>query len=357
MHFPQLATQFRALLAALPPLPLVVIGHARPDGDCIGSQTALALLLHALGHNVICANPDPIPRRLAFAAAPHTLTWLRYDDLAADAARLGTERTALFVDCGGPDRAGPRFQARYPRPLANIDHHLSNPNFATHNLVDAAAAAAAEILAGLFLDNSLPIDAPTAQALYTGIATDTGQFRFPATTARTFTLAAQLVTRGANPAEAGYHIYERETFASLKLKQHFLDSLQLECDGRACIGILPTGIFEQLGASPEDTEGLVDNARSIEGVEIGALIEERPDGIKASLRAKDARYRVDLIAAQFGGGGHACAAGLNLKTPACPTLAQFRQKLLTAIATQIAAVDSADSCVTNLGPRDTTPGG
>ncbi|WP_043584227.1 DHH family phosphoesterase, partial [Geminisphaera colitermitum] len=282
---------------------LVVIGHARPDGDCIGSQTALALVLRARGHDVICANPDPVPRRLEFAAAAGTLTWLRYDDLDADAARLGTERTALFVDCAGPDRAGLRFQARYPRPAANIDHHLSNPNFAAHNLVDNTAAAACEILAGLFLDNDLPIDAPIAQALYTGISTDTGQFRFPATTARTFTLAADLVARGANPAIAGYNLYERETFASLKLKQRFLDSLQLECGGRACIGLLPDGIFQQLGASPEDTEGLVDNARSIEGVEIGALIEERADGIKASLRAKDARYRVDRIAAQFGGGG------------------------------------------------------
>ncbi|AHF90097.1 phosphoesterase [Opitutaceae bacterium TAV5] len=340
MHFPRLSPLFAALLADLdraPETPLVVIGHARPDGDCIGSQAALARVLLARGFDTICANPDPVPRRVLFASGE--LPFLRYDDLDADAARIGGERTALFVDCAGPDRAGPRFQARYPTPAANIDHHLSNPGFALHNIVDNAAAAACEILAGLFLDNNLPIDALTAQALYTGISTDTGQFRFPATTARTFTLAAELVSRGADPAAAGYQLYERETFASLQLKRHFLDSLQLECDGRACIGFLPDGVFEKLGASPEDTEGLVDNARCIEGVDIGALIEERPDSIKASLRAKDARYRVDRIAAQFGGGGHACAAGLNLKGDARPALADFRKALVAAIAAQFAAVE------------------
>ncbi|MDR1281528.1 MAG: DHH family phosphoesterase [Opitutaceae bacterium] len=349
MHFPRHSPLLAKLLADLDrrpssplpsPPPLVIIGHTRPDGDCIGSQTALALLLRARGHNVICANPDPVPRRLLFAAATDTLAWLRYDDLDADAARIGGERTALFADCAGPDRAGPRFQTRYaPTALANIDHHLANPGYARHNIVDDTAAAACEILAGLFLDNDLPIDAPIAQALYTGISTDTGQFRFPATTARTFTLAAELVRRGADPAAAGYQLYERETFASLQLKRHFLDSLQLECGGRACIGFLPDGIFQQLGASPEDTEGLVDNARCIEGVDIGVLIEERADSIKASLRAKDACYRVDRIAAQFGGGGHACAAGLNLKGDARPALAEFRKALVAAIAAQFAAVD------------------
>ena len=89
----------------------------------------------------------------------------------------------------------------------------------------------------------------------------------------------------------------------------------MECGGRVCIGTLPLGVFAGTGTTAEDTEGLVDYARSIDGVDIGVLIEERPDGaVKASLRAKDPLCRLDLVAAQFGGGGHACAAGLNLKT-------------------------------------------
>ena len=105
--------------------------------------------------------------------------------------------------------------------------------------------------------------------------------------------------------------------------------------GRACTGLLPAGIFAETGATTEDTEGLVDYARSIDGVDIGALIEERPDGTtKASLRAKDPIYRLDLVAAQFNGGGHACAAGLNFKGKAV----DFYPRLVAALAEQLAAV-------------------
>jgi phosphoesterase RecJ-like protein len=111
----------------------------------------------------------------------------------------------------------------------------------------------------------------------------------------------------------------------------------MECRGRVCIGRLPLGVFAATGTSAEDTEGLVDYARSVDGVEVGVLIEEREDGsVKASLRAKDPAYRLDLIAAQFDGGGHACAAGLNLKTGA----ADFYARLVAALARQIAVVDA-----------------
>jgi phosphoesterase RecJ-like protein len=123
----------------------------------------------------------------------------------------------------------------------------------------------------------------------------------------------------------------------MRLLQHFLASLKLECGGRVCIGTLPPGIFDSTGSSPEDTEGLVDYARSIEGVEIGALIEERPDrSMKASLRSKEPIFRVDLVAARFNGGGHACAAGLNLKTGT----ENFYARLVATLAERLAAVDA-----------------
>ena len=181
----------------------------------------------------------------------------------------------------------------------------------------------------MLLDNGLPIDAATAQGLYVGILTDTGQFRFNSTSRRTFLLAAELLARGADPAEAGYELYERETAGKLQLLQRFLASLRFECGGRVCIGLLPDGVFADTGTTPEDTEGMVDYARAIDGVDIGVLIEERPDGIKASLRAKDPAYRLDLVAAQFNGGGHACAAGLNLKGE---TLGSFYPRLVAALA-------------------------
>jgi phosphoesterase RecJ-like protein len=106
------------------------------------------------------------------------------------------------------------------------------------------------------------------------------------------------------------------------------------CGGRVCIGTLPLGVFGDTGTTAEDTEGLVDYARCIEGVEVGVLIEERPDGVKASLRAKDPALRLDQVAAAFNGGGHACAAGLNLKGEAA---AGFRERLIAALAARLAA--------------------
>jgi phosphoesterase RecJ-like protein len=261
-----------------------------------------------------------VPRRLLFLLGG--MVFLRPDG-------FGTEEwAAVFVDCADHDRAGSPMKARFPAPAGAIDHHLSNGGFATHNFIDPTSSATAEILAGLLLDNGLPVDAVTAQALYTGILTDTGQFRFNSTSRRTFLLAAELLTRGANPAQAGYELYERESVGKLRLLQRFLASLRLEAGGRICLGVLPDGVFAETGSLPEDTEGLVDYARAVDGVEIGGLIEERPDGIKASLRAKDPVYRLDLAAGQFGGGGHACAAGLNV---AGETLATFYPRLVAAL--------------------------
>ena len=330
--YPQLSVDFARLLASLAGRKVAVVGHARPDGDCIGSQVALARVLAARGFDVICVNADPVPRRLQFLV--EGMRFFRTDDVLNNSE----DRAAIFVDCADQARVGDRLKGRYPSPVAVVDHHLSNVGFTPMNIVDRGSAATCEILAGVFLDNGLPIDAPGAQALFTGIMTDTGQFRHNSTSRRCFVLAGELVARGATPAEIGHEVFERETEGKLRLLQHFLASLKRECSGRACIGTLPPGIFETTGSSSEDTEGLVDYARCIDGVDIGALIEERPDGtFKGSLRAKDPAYRVDLIAAQFGGGGHACAAGLNLKKDT----ENFRTRFIAALARSIAAADAA----------------
>lgn len=328
--YPEFAGRFGSAIGRLPPGPIAIIGHARPDGDCIGAQIALARALRARGHATVCVNPDPVPRRLQFLT--------RDEPFVTDQMLPAGDYTAMFVDCADQSRAGERLKERFPTPYLNIDHHLSNPGFAAENFVDTGSAAACEILAGLLLDQDLPIDATTAQGLYTGILTDTGQFRFNSTTRRTFLLAAELMARGANPVEAGFELYERESLGKLQLLQQFLASLQMECDGRICLGLLPEGVFAATGTTPEDAEGLVDYARGIDGVEIGGLIEERSDGIKASLRAKNPAYRVDQVAAQFNGGGHACAAGLNLKGM---SRTEFQTRLLQALRAQIAAVDEA----------------
>jgi phosphoesterase RecJ-like protein len=330
--YPELADGLGRLLQAVAGRKVAVVGHARPDGDCIGSQVGLARILQACGHEVVCVNADPVPRRLEFLVPG--LRFLRTDDVLAG----GEDLAAVFVDCADHGRAGERLQARFPAPVGNIDHHLSNTAYAAVNLVDSVSAATCEILAGLALDRGLRLDALAAQALYAGILTDTGQFRFNSTSRRCFVLAGELVSRGAEPARVGFELYERESLGKLQLLQRFLASLQIECGGRVCLGTLPDGIFAATSTSQEDTEGMVDYARSIDGVDVAALIELRSDGsAKASLRAKDPSYRVDLIAAQFGGGGHACAAGLNLKRPS----GDFRGRLLAAIVGRLAEVDAA----------------
>jgi len=330
--YPQLGPGFADLLTRLSGRKAAIVGHARPDGDCIGAQVALARVLASLGHDVVCVNPDAVPRRLRFLS--QGTPFIRTDAMLARPRGAA----AVFVDCADRERPGGRLKALFASPEGNIDHHLSNDGYAAVNLVDSGSAATCEILAGLILDRGLPLDAPAAQALYTGILTDTGQFRFPSTSRRCFVLAGELVARGADPAAAGYELYERESPGKLRLLQGFLASLRFECGGRICVGLLPAGAYEATGTTAEDSEGLVDYARSIEGVDIGVLIEERRDGgVKASLRAKDAAFRVDLAASEFDGGGHACAAGLKLA--AAP--ADFRERLLAALRLRLEEGDHA----------------
>ncbi len=331
--YPVISAAFAKLLPELIRKPAVVVGHARPDGDCIGSQVALARVLRAQGcPEVRCLNLDPVPRRLEFLNRSDA-----FDTLAT--LPPGITR-ALFVDCADHLRPGPEIADRFPRPFLNVDHHVSNNEYAETNFVHPASAATCEILTGVFLDNGLPIDAITAQALYVGVVTDTGQFRFGSTTQRTFEMAAALVAHGADPASAGFELYERESAGKLQLLQRFLASFQSFVDGRVCIGFLPDGVFAETDTSVEDTEGLVDYARAIDGVDVGALIEERGDAIKVSLRSHNPAYRMDRVAAAFGGGGHACAAGLNLKGVAAEDV---RVRLVEALTEVLASADRGAS--------------
>jgi phosphoesterase RecJ-like protein len=331
--FPALQPTFQSLLAACAGQRVAVVGHLRPDGDCVGSQVALCRVLRACGVEAVCVNPDPVPRRLQFLLGD-TRFFLGSEWLADGAAPGGW--VSIHVDCADHGRCGKRLATAFPRPLGNIDHHLSNDGYAQQNIIDAQAAATAEILAGLFFDAGLAPDALAAQGLYAGIATDTGQFRFPSTTQRVFDLTSRVIAAGADPAAASLELYERESFARLALLGRFLESFRRECGGRVCVGFLTRADFAATGANSDDTEGLVDYARSIEGVDIGILVEERPDGVKASLRAKDPVFRLDQVAQGFRGGGHACAAGLNV----ADDIATFYPVLVAALVAHLAKVDA-----------------
>lgn len=320
MYYPEASKQFKKSLEALRGKKVAVIGHVGPDGDCIGSQVALTTILNEMGIEAVAINGSAVPTNLKGISKDTPF-------LIGDEFKDG-DYVAVTVDCADIKRLGGGLEAHFKDIELNIDHHISNKRFAKTNIVIDSSAAACEILAGLFLDNDIEISPYVANALFTGIATDTGQFRFEATTAKVFEIAKRLVEFGAQPAVVSHQLYDCEKIERISLLKEFLGTFKIELNGKVCIGNITDEMYKKTGAIKEHTEGFVDYTRSIDGVVIGALLEERADGfIKGSLRAKKSKYRVDLLAAEFNGGGHTCAAGLKVEG----NLVDFYPKFLSAI--------------------------
>lgn len=311
----------RDLVKGLKGRKVAVLGHMRPDGDCIGSQTALCRMLLAEGADAICVNRDRIPPNLvAYAEGVKFVKAADYDE---------TDRVAVTVDCADASRVGTELLAKFPAGvLANIDHHASNPDYAQTNIVVREAAATCHILAAGALAQGLAIDPLTAKALHLGILTDTGRFCYRSTTADVFAIIAELVRRGADPAEANFRVFEQESRGKLELTKRFLNTIAFHEDGKICSGELTQADYAATGTSKEDKEGLVEFPRSVEGVEIAVLMEEGADGIRGSLRGRDPKLRLDLCAAKLNGGGHMLAAGFNMQGCRLP---QDRAKILGVV--------------------------
>ena len=322
---------FRKILASWKGRKLAVCGHLRPDGDCIGSQVAFCRFLNDEGIEAVAIHADPIPKNLRDFIG--NTPFIHADEFDAE----GWE--AVTVDCADEIRIGKKLREKLPGTLFNVDHHISNPDYAEHNLVVAHSSATAEILAELFLSLGYEPDATTANALYVGIATDTGQFRFPSTTTRTFEICCHLCEFGAVPAKVATILYEQESLGRMQLLQAFLATLRLQLGGMVCTGFIRDGEYERTGTTNEDSEGFVDYARSIEGVRIGVFLEEDKGRIKGSLRSKDPVYRVDNIARQFDGGGHACAAGFRVDD----TIDEFYPRLVRILETHLSEKKPANA--------------
>jgi len=325
MFYPEFSKRFASAIDSLVG-PIAVLGHAHPDGDCLGSQVALCRLLQALGKDACVVNNNKAPRVLApFVGDTPYLLPDQYETSAAN---------AVVCDCADYARIGQTLVKRFPNTHICIDHHITNNGYSTENFIDSKSAATCEILAGMIFDCNMPIDITMADALYVGIITDTGMFRFPSTSNRVFKIASRLLDIGVEPGRVSNLVYESESPAKIKLLQYFLASLKQEFNGRICIGTLPNGTYEACGAETDDSEGLVDYARCIDGVDIGVLLEERGTVIKGSLRAKTPDMRVDQIAALFGGGGHACAAGFSTEG----TIESFYSELAECIKSHLKAI-------------------
>ena len=273
--FPEYCEDFKRLLDSVGGKKIAVAGHMRPDGDCISSQFALAEFLRQAGAaEVVCVNQNPVPYLYEnFIGNEKMLDAETFDDPSFEIAA---------VDCADYHRINESLCKRFPEPLACIDHHVTNRSASKISIIDPKASATAELLAGLALDAGLEISKENANRLYMGIATDTRQFTTTSTRAKTFETATRLVCAGADSSWVAIQLYQRERFAKLKLLAAYLQTLKLHFGGRLCMGFLPEGVYEETGSEKADSDGLVDYARSVNGVEIAALLEPLENGVKGS---------------------------------------------------------------------------
>ncbi len=299
---------------------ILIVSHANPDGDAIGSTLALGLGLKQLGKAVVMFNEDPLPHSLRFL--PHV------DELVHKIPRAQDIDLVVMVDCSQPHRAGDSFEKLAPQvPVMIVDHHLINGAASDGNCIDVHAAATGHVVYELLTRMSLKITPSIATLVYTTIVMDTGFFRFSNTTPAVFELAAELVRLGANPADVSQSVLENCPVAQARLLPLVLETMTLEFGGQCATLVLTRQMLEEARATPDMAENFIDYARAIEGVEVAVLFRERENGVyKVSLRSKK-QVNVAALAARFEGGGHIHAAGCTIKKP----LPDVRTVVLSAI--------------------------
>lgn len=286
---------------------VLITSHANPDGDAIGSESALALGLIALGKEVTVWNHDPTPSTYeAFIAG---IPW------AVAAEPPGSNFDVIFfVECPTPERTGHDALPSVPVHI-NVDHHLGNSEYGDHNWVIPHAASVSILIHELLGALGVEIEERIADALLLGLTTDTGGFRFSNTTASAHRAAAAMLEAGGSPERIARRIYESRTSGSVRLLGEVLQTLDLGFDDRVAFIVLTHEHLTRAGASRQDTEGLIDYPRSIDGVEIAVLFRELDgDRFKVSLRSRGTTS-VESIARRHGGGGHRNAAGCELDGP------------------------------------------
>jgi phosphoesterase RecJ-like protein len=307
----------------------VVLTHYRPDGDAIGCQLAVALLLRQLGKQVTVWNDDEVPAKFRFLPGQELVQPPPATPRDFDAAIVVDNSVWSRVGTSG-ERIGQR------KCLINIDHHVSNQKFGDVNWVVPEAPATGILIHQLFQRGGFNVDRDIATCLYAAIATDTGNFTYPTTTAESLRAAADLVAAGVNVGELCQHIYESYPFARMKLLRLALADLTLAHHNRIAYYWLTNDMFQQSGAKREDTEGLIDHARSIEGVVVAVVFEELPETgkLRLSFRSKHPQVDVNSIARHFGGGGHHAAAGARIagdpREVEAKVLAAITQALIAA---------------------------
>ena len=286
---------------------LLLTTHENPDGDALGSLIGMHGVLTQLGKDALMyLSPDEFP-------LPHEYRDMENSAIVGAPPADMDERVAVFLDCGNIDRMPVDFLQREGIHILNIDHHHDNTRFGTANLVDPRASCTAEIVWRLAKELGAELTTEIARALYVGLITDTGRFMYENTTAEAHLMAAELIEAGVEPHVLYSRIYESLPVERVKLLQRALATLQRFDGGTITMLRLTAADFEQTGAVENDSEGIVDHARAVEGTAVAVLVREltgdRAGKRKVSLRATDNRVDVSAIARDFGGGGHRQAAG------------------------------------------------
>jgi phosphoesterase RecJ-like protein len=282
-----------------------IVGHVRPDGDCVGSQLGLGLALQAEGKKVCCWNEDPIPDKYLFLDPDHLMQRPKPGQsfdlvIATDAASY--ERLGVVGDF-----------IKDRKQSINIDHHQSNTRYADLNWVSAREPSTGELIYRLLKVAKWPITQPIADCLFTAVSTDTGSFQYSTTKPWTYHVAGDLVRRGANLARICDEVYQSYPVSRARLLKHIYTNFRLTDSDRIAYFWLRKQDFTRTGAVSSDTEGLIDHIRAIAPVVVACVFEElEPELTRISLRSKSEAVNVNEIAAQFGGGGHRAAAGARI---------------------------------------------
>ncbi len=311
---------------------IVVTTHVNPDGDAIGSEIALARYLAVLGRPARIVNADPTPLNLRFLEDPEFRAEV-YDPPSHDPIVAEADLVVL-LDNSAPDRLGRMetvVRAAAARTLC-IDHHPTRGTVWAHNVLEDRASATAAMVYRLMQALGLSPDARTAEALYTGLATDTGFFRFNSTTPAAHAIAGELLRAGVEPARSYGEVYERNSPAYTRLLGMALTGLRFDAGG-AIVSVRITREMERAcGSERVDTSEMTTPLLAVDGVRVALLFRELEGGrVKVSLRSKG---EVDVygLAAEFGGGGHRNASGIVTSGPLDDVVANVIERATKLLA-------------------------
>lgn len=300
---------------------ILLLLHQYPDGDTIGSGYALAMALQVLGKRVRPACCDPIPSKYAYLT--EGLSFPQF-----------TPRFVCAVDVADTKLLGALSETGKTAQLC-IDHHATNVEYAEHLLLDDSCGAAAMVVRRVIAALGVSLDRRMADCLYTGLATDTGCFKYPNTTPEAHRLAAELMEYGARYAAINEAMFDRKSRARMELERLALAGMRFHFGGRCAVMVITNDMIAEAGATEDDMEGLAPLPRQIEGVWVGITLRQKADGgFKASVRTGD-KADASAVAGYLGGGGHRGAAGCAVNCG----LEEAVTRILTAVAHTVDGIE------------------